>query len=109
MSGLVKKAHWTGAHSTAISNHDLISNLHEALDQLSQKEKLAIHLRYWGPKSIAEIAKQLRISWDTSYELVNGAENKLRENLTSVTLPNLQSPQSPFTLRRQIETTNQKY
>lgn len=81
MSGLVKKVHRTGAPSATLGNHDLISNLHEALNQLSQKEKIAIHMRYWGPKSIVEIAKHLRISWDSANDLIDSAEIKLREKI----------------------------
>lgn len=101
MSGLVKKVHRTGAPSMSLGNHDLISNLHEALNQLSQKEKIAIHMRYWGTKSIIEVAKHLRISWDSANDLIDSAEIKLREKILAPQTI-FASPQSHYQ-RRQIE------
>ena len=54
------------------------SILLDGLRELSAVERKAIFLRFWFPSTIAQIATELRVSWDVADQIINGAIIKLR-------------------------------
>lgn len=53
--------------------------LSHGLQVLTQSERKALYMRYWGPCSIAQVAVELRVSWDEADKLIDGAIEKLRD------------------------------
>ena len=54
--------------------------LADGLDQLDEFERKAIFLRFWQPYTIAQVAAELRMSWEASDKLIDRALGKLRES-----------------------------
>lgn len=52
--------------------------LRSCLCDLPHREFKAVFLRFWGPRSISDIAAELRISWDQADRLLNRALARLR-------------------------------
>lgn len=55
-----------------------VEALHNYMTELSPRELKAIFLRFWGPCSIEEIARELQVSWDTADQILNRALERLR-------------------------------
>mgnify|MGYP002782448148 CR=1 FL=1 len=53
--------------------------LNHELQELTQSERKALCMRYWGPCSIAQIATELRVSWEVADKLIDRAIEKLRD------------------------------
>lgn len=63
----------------------------EGLQELNAVERKAIFLRFWVPCSIEQIATELKVSWDSADQIINGSINKLKNHFLK---SNLSS--SPF-------------
>jgi RNA polymerase sigma factor (sigma-70 family) len=55
--------------------------LHACINQLPSQEKEAIQSRYWGHRSLQEIANALGVSWEEADALIKSAHTKLKEGL----------------------------
>jgi RNA polymerase sigma factor (sigma-70 family) len=55
-----------------------VEALHNYMTELSPRELKAIFLRFWGPCSIEEIARDLQVSWDMADQILNRALERLR-------------------------------
>ncbi len=77
-----------------LSLHQSTSPLYAALQTLSEKERIALFLRYWGPCSILEISRNLHLSWSQADKLLEECLNKLRIEFRRRGLLHL--GQSPF-------------
>ena len=55
-----------------------VKALHNYMTELSPRELKAIFLRFWGPCSIEEIARDLQVSWDMADQILNRALKRLR-------------------------------
>jgi len=64
--------------SVELQNYHQI--LEDGLRALSEFERKAIFLRFWGPYSIAQVATELRMTWEAADRLIDGAIIKLRES-----------------------------
>lgn len=62
------------------------AKIRTAMRCLCDVEFKAVFLRYWGPMTIEEIARHLRISWDDADALIERSHVKLR-NAYSVDAP----------------------
>lgn len=51
----------------------------KALSRLSETERRAIHLRFLKPRTIAQVATQMKISWEEADLLIDHAIEKMRE------------------------------
>ncbi len=60
---------------TAIDKSPLL----EALQILTDRERTAIFLRFWGPCSIIEVSKTLHLSWSQADRLLASSLEKLRD------------------------------
>ena len=59
----------------------LEERLKEALWDLSQEEKVAVHCRFWEQMSILEISNFLNCSWSKADQILDQALKQLREEL----------------------------
>ena len=50
------------------------------LKNLNEMERKAIFLRFWPPYSIAQVADELKVTWDHADEIINRAIEKLRRH-----------------------------
>ena len=64
--------------SVDFQNYQLL--LEDGLKQLDDNERKAIFLRFWQPYSIAQVATELRMSWEAADKLIDRAIGKLRES-----------------------------
>ena len=53
--------------------------LEAGLRRLNSNERKAIFLRFWGPYTIAQVATELRMSWEAADKLIDRAVEKLRD------------------------------
>lgn len=75
----MKVTHRTNDADLQLSDY-LAAVLHIQLASLSDRERIAIFLRYWQVYSIAEIAGFLKIEWDQANHLLEKAHATLAEN-----------------------------
>lgn len=55
--------------------------LHACIERLSAREREAIQSRYWGRRSLQEIAHALGVSWEEADALIKTAHANLKEAL----------------------------
>lgn len=55
--------------------------LEDELQKLNQQERKAIYLRFWVPCTIAQVATELRVSWEAADSIIDKAVCKLREGI----------------------------
>lgn len=55
--------------------------LENELPKLSDKERKAIYLRFWVPSTIAQVATELKVSWEAADSIIDGAVQKLRNGI----------------------------
>lgn len=55
--------------------------LEDELKKLNQHERKAIYLRFWVPCTIAQVATELRVSWDAADSTIDNAVCKLRNGI----------------------------
>lgn len=72
----------------APTQRDIKSQLSKSLEELSDKEQLAIFLRFWGPCSIEEVSREMHISWSQADRLVESALEKLRTDFEKYGISN---------------------
>lgn len=53
----------------------------DALSDLSAESQLAIYMRFWGNRSISEIARRLQVSWDHADRILTTALLDLRRQI----------------------------
>lgn len=54
--------------------------LDKALARLSDIERRAIHLRFLKPRTIADVASQMKMTWEEADFLIDHAIEKMRES-----------------------------
>jgi DNA-directed RNA polymerase specialized sigma24 family protein len=60
-----------------------IEALRQHMTGLSPVELKAVFLRFWGPCSIEEIARELKTSWDVADRIIDRALSRLRATCKS--------------------------
>lgn len=72
-------------------------NLHQLLWELNPKQRRVIQLRFWENYTIAEIARELRTSWDETDKLIERILWELRSKLD-----NFGKPERLYNQKRKI-------
>ena len=54
--------------------------LDKAMVCLSENERRAVHLRFMKPRTIAQVASRMNMTWDEADRLIDTAVSKVREN-----------------------------
>lgn len=52
--------------------------LDRELPNLNHQERKAIYMRFWVPSTIAQVATELKVSWDAADRIIDQAVLKLR-------------------------------
>lgn len=55
--------------------------LESELPKLNKQERTAIYLRFWVPCTIAQVATELKVSWDAADVIIDMAVLKLRNGI----------------------------
>lgn len=55
--------------------------LESELPKLSRQERTAIYLRFWVPCTIAQVATELKVSWEAADAIIDMAVLKLRNGI----------------------------
>ena len=65
--------------SSSLDQRSYSKILEYELKNLNSIERKAIYLRFWVPCSIAEIAAELKLSWDSADNILETAITKIRD------------------------------